>query len=181
MSLELLEAVRSGNAVLAGELIGRGESPDTRDEKGNTLLMIASYSGNTQLVRQLLDLGANVHLENTSGWTALFMACHNPELDRGFPDVVEMLIEAGADIEKTIGYGIRPLMLAAGYGESPVVEVLLEAGAEPKAANEGGRTARQMATDKNYVDVVNLLWEAETSSGEASTCSSASVVTFHRK
>lgn len=148
-------------------------------------LFEAAKSGNISLVKTQLEAGAEVDAVDERGWTALFMACHNPDLDRGFPEVVSMLIAAGADIEKSIGYGIRPLMLAAGYGEAPVVEVLLKAGAEVRTKNEGGRTALQMATDKNYLDVINLLWEAEMLSGEVGACgskpSSATVVNFHRR
>ena len=89
-------------------------------------------------------------------------------------DVVEALIEGGADIERCIVYGMRPLMIAAGYGEAGVVEVLIRAGAQIRAENEGGRTAMQMATDKNYVEVVNLLWEAQMTAGEVSTCGTKS-------
>ncbi|MHB1301272.1 MAG: ankyrin repeat domain-containing protein [Burkholderiales bacterium] len=146
-------------------------------------LFEAAKSGNISLVKSLLGNGAEVDAADERGWTALFMACHNPEIDRGFPEVVETLIKAGADFEKPIGYGIRPLMLAAGYGEAGVVEVLLNAGAQVRARNEGGRTALQMATDKNYIDVINLLWEAEMLSGEVGSCgstpsSAAKVVTF---
>jgi hypothetical protein len=54
-----------------------------------------------------------------------------------------------------------PLMYAAGNGEAAVVEVLLRAGADPAARNEGGRTALMMVKDRDYVDVINILHEAE--------------------
>ena len=148
-------------------------------------LFEAAKSGDASRVKSLIESGIEVDAVDERGWTALFMACHNPDLDRGFPEVASSLIEAGADIEKTIGYGIRPLMIAAGYGEAAVVEVLLKAGAQVRAQNEGGRTALQMATDKNYIDVINLLWEAEMLSGETAACgskpSSATVVNFFRR
>jgi hypothetical protein len=52
-------------------------------------------------------------------------------------------------------------MLAAGGGEAAVCEVLLNAGAEVKATNEGGRTALAMVKERFFVDVINLLHEAE--------------------
>ena len=182
MSIELLEAVRNGNLAAAAELLGSGAERDFRAESGHTPLMVAARSGNVGMVRLLIESGADVHLEDDRGWTALFMGCHDPEADRGYPDVVEALIRAGSDIEKPIGYGITPLMLAAGYGEAGVVEILLEAGAKVKAVNEGGRTARQMATDKHYIEVVNLLWEAEMTLGEDRACSSGpATVKFFRQ
>lgn len=149
-------------------------------------LFEAAKSGDASKVKSLLESGIEVDAVDERGWTALFMACHNAEIDRGFPEVAALLVEAGADIEKPIGYGMRPLMIAAGYGEAGVVEVLLKAGAQVKAKNEGGRTALQMATDKNYIDVINLLWEAEMLSGEVGSCgstpsSAAQVVTFVKR
>ena len=110
-------------------------------------------------------------------------AIYNSELDQGFPDVAQALIDAGADLETTIAFGTRPLMLAAGYGEAAVVEVLIKAGAEVKAKNEGGRTALMMVKDKDYVDVINLLHEAELEIEEGASCGSrnapgSNVVTF---
>jgi len=73
---------------------------------------------------------------------------------------VRALVEAGADVNARIFYGITPLMLAAGGGEGAVCEVLLEAGADVNATNDGGRTALQMAKERHWVDVINLLHEA---------------------
>jgi Mg2+/citrate symporter len=69
-------------------------------------------------------------------------------------------------------------MLAAGGGDASVVEWLINNGADVLAANDGGRTARLMANDKFYVDVINLLTEAERQLGvtEEGTCSSTKSV-----
>jgi ankyrin repeat protein len=106
------------------------------------------------------------------GWTPLFFGLYNEAQDRGFPEVIDELIAAGADMEHEIGYAIRPLMLAAGYGEAGVVERLLKAGADPLARNEGGRTALMMVKEKFYVDVINLLHEAEIERGVEASCDS---------
>ena len=78
-------------------------------------------------------------------------------------------------------------MLAAGHGETAVVEVLLNAGADVRARNEGGYTALMMVKQKFYVDVINLLHEAEQNAGIGeSGCSSknapnAKVITFRKR
>ncbi|MEO8332286.1 MAG: ankyrin repeat domain-containing protein, partial [Gallionella sp.] len=118
------------------------------------------------------------------GWTPLMKSAYNADLNRGFADVAQALIDAGANVEAPIGYGIRPLMLAAGYGETAVVETLLSAGADVTARNEGGLTALMMVKQKHYVDVINLLHEAERDAGVGEgSCTSknepgSKVVTF---
>jgi ankyrin repeat protein len=147
--------------------------------------MLAANEGHLDIVEALILNGADVNARNSLGWTALMKAIYNYDLDRGFPGIVSTLIEAGSEIETTIAYGTRPLMLAAGYGQAEVVDVLLEAGADVLARNEGGLTARTMAEYKDYVQVINQLYEAElrTNSHISGACSTkdsggASVIRF---
>ncbi len=184
MTAQILEVVGSGDVDSARRMLAAGADVDTRDGEGATLLMLASHAGNLPMVMALIEAGAEVNASDERGWTALMKAAYNAELDRGFADVTQALINAGAHVEKPISYGIRPLMLAAGYGETAVVETLLKAGADVMARNEGGLTALMMVKQKHYVDVINLLHEAERDAGVGEgSCTSknaprSNVVTF---
>ena len=184
MSEELLEAVKAGDIDSARKLLSGGADVDSRDSEGSTLLMLASHAGNLAMVLALLKAGAEVNACDERGWTPLMKAAYNAELDRGFADVAQALIDTGANVEMPISYGVRPLMLAAGYGETAVVETLLKAGADVTARNEGGLTALMMVKQKHYVDVINLLHEAERDAGVGEgSCASknapgSNVVTF---
>ena len=160
MSEALLDAIRSGDAA-AVQRLATAEAVAAADADGVTPLMLASRLGRREIVAQLLAAGAAVDAADERGYTALFHACYDPDADRGHPEVVEVLIEAGADKEAQIGFGVRPLMYAAGNGEAGVVQALLRAGADPLARNEVGRTALMMVKDRDYVDVINILHEAE--------------------
>ncbi|MGB7503674.1 MAG: ankyrin repeat domain-containing protein [Azonexus sp.] len=184
---ELIEVVRAGDVAAAQRLFAEGADVNARDEAGATLLMLASHAGDLPMAKALLEAGADVNASDALGWTALSKSVYSMELKRGFADLTQALVDAGADIEAAIGYGVRPLMLAAGYGETAVVEVLLNAGADVLARNEGGYTALMMVKQKFYVDVINLLHEAEqyAGSGEGS-CSSknapnSNVITFMKR
>ena len=166
MSTELFDAVLAGDLKGAHALLQGGADCNVGNDEGVTVLMLAAGNGHFDLVDALLESGADVNATDCRGWTALMKAIYNYDLDQGFPEIVSMLIDAGAEIETRIAYGTRPLMLAAGYGQAGVIEVLLAAGVDVQAENEGGRTARTMAEAKDYVEAFNLLYEAEMSLGE---------------
>jgi ankyrin repeat protein len=180
MSQELFAAAQSGNAAQLKTLLDAGANHGAVDEAGETALMHAAHGGHVAAVQVLIAAGADVNAKAPQGWTALARAAYNGETERGYVEVIEALHAAGAGLDDRIFFGITPLMLAAGGGDASVVEWLINAGADVLATNEGGRTARMMANDKFYVDVINLLTEAERQLGvsEDGSCSSTrSVIT----
>lgn len=185
MSTQLFGAIQAGDLGAVESLLQHGADCNSRDDGEMTPLMLAAGLGKLEIVETLIRQGAHVNAKNTLGWTALMKAIYNYDLDRGFPEIVRTLIEAGAEIETEISYGTRPLMLAAGYGQAGVIDVLLAAGADVGARNEGGLTARTMAEYKDYVEVINQLYEAELRSGgnmkgacSTQDASGASVIRF---
>jgi ankyrin repeat protein len=58
---------------------------------GATALMWAAHRGYTDVVRMLLNVGADVNMRNQGGYTALMLAEFN-----GYSDVVRLLRIAGA-------------------------------------------------------------------------------------
>ncbi|MDO8989626.1 MAG: ankyrin repeat domain-containing protein [Sideroxyarcus sp.] len=187
MDTKLIDAVRTGDSAAVRQLLAAGANANARDGEGATLLMLAAYKGDLDMVKTLIAGGADVNACDERGWAPLAKSVYNAELKRGFADVAQVLIDAGANVEAPIGYGVRPLMLAAGYGETAVVEVLLQAGADVLAKNEGGFTALMMVKQKHYVDVINLLHEAEQLAGVGEgSCSTknapgSNVITFMKR
>lgn len=185
MAETLLAAIRAADPLAAARL-AVAPALHVPGEDGLTPLMLAANLGQTDLVALLLAAGADVDTAGELGFTALFHACHNADADRGHPEVVQALIAAGANKEACIGYGVRPLMYAAGHGEAGVVQALLDAGADPMARNQGGRTALMMVKDRDYVDVINILHEAESLLESGANCGSRNapemqVVTFMKR
>jgi ankyrin repeat protein len=178
MSQELFAAAKAGDAAQVKNLLDKGAAHGTVDEAGETALMHAAHGGHLAAVQVLIAAGADVNAKSPQGWTALAKASYNGETERGYVEVIEALHEAGASVDARIFFGITPLMLAAGGGDAAVVEWLINNGADVLAANEGGRTARMMADDKFYVDVINLIHEAEQQLGVSvdGSCSSTKSV-----
>lgn len=90
--------------------------------------------------------------DDLDGETALFQAVKN-----GHKEVVEMLINAGADIDKQDTYGNTALLQAAYKGYKEIVELLLEKGADVNIKSNGSDTALLMAVQEDYSDIIDLL------------------------
>jgi hypothetical protein len=120
--------------------------------------MLASLEGHLEVVRWLLEKGADVNAAEENGWTALMVAS-----DNGHLPVVKLLVEKGADVNKAKNNGRTALIFASLWGYLPVVKWLLEKGADVNAAadadavKEGGWTALMHASQKGHLRVVKLL------------------------
>lgn len=76
---------------------------EARDGEGNTPLIVASATGQMDLVSTLLALGANPNAQNNAGETALLHAVNGGE-----EDIVRLLRAAGAQTELGSASGILP-------------------------------------------------------------------------
>jgi ankyrin repeat protein len=71
--------------------------------------------------------------------------------------VVQVLVDAGADVNGRQADGITPLMSAAWNNQLGFVRKLLALGADPNARLESGLTALMLATSCGYGEVVDVL------------------------
>ena len=94
-----------------------------------TPLADAAMRGDVEMVRSLLEAGADLDAPQGDGMTALHWAA-----ERGDQEIAKLLISAGADMEAgtRIG-GYTPLHLASKGGHAAVAAVLLEAGGDANA------------------------------------------------
>ena len=83
----------------------------------------------------LIEAGADVNA-SPEGFSALIIACCN-----GFDDGVELLIQAGAEVNMIGDKGLNPLMGAAANGHVRCAELILEAGADVHFQNTVGLAA----------------------------------------
>ncbi|XP_013359612.1 PREDICTED: E3 ubiquitin-protein ligase MIB2 isoform X5 [Chinchilla lanigera] len=145
-----------GNVARAVDLLRRHpEQVDSRNQ-GRTALQVATYLGQVELVRRLLQARAGVDLPDEEGNTALHYAAlgNQPEaarvllsagcgadalngtrstalhvaVQRGFLEVVRVLCERGCDVNLPDAHADTPLhsAISAGTGASGIVEVLTE-------------------------------------------------------
>jgi len=96
----------------------------------------AVRSGNVAEVRQMLAQGADPNApEGVNNWTPLLHAVHKNQLGS-----VAALLDGHADPNRAV-HSMTPLMMAAGYGYTPIVRVLLTRGADPRLRDLDGLTA----------------------------------------
>lgn len=130
-SRQLWNASARGDVAGARQALSEGADPNwhLRDFVfGDTALMNAARSRNLDLVRLLLDAGADPNLQNNRGDTALISAVYWGD---DYTNVVELLIEEGADVKSRNNYGVSALRLAVGHiPPCPgIVRILKEHGA----------------------------------------------------
>jgi ankyrin repeat protein len=58
-------------------LVNQGASVDSKDDKGNPVLYLATIYRNVELVKVLIFLGVTVNAKNADGLTALVIAVQN--------------------------------------------------------------------------------------------------------
>lgn len=98
---------------------------EDRGSKGDcTPLMEAANGGFIDIVKLLLQHGANVNAQSSSGNTALHFACCS-----GYDGVVQLLVQHNAELEHQNENGHTPLMEAASGGHVKVAKLLLDNGA----------------------------------------------------
>ena len=151
--MELINSVSDINRVR--ELLDSGVDPNTRDINGDTILLFASSRDRIEIVKLLLQSGAEPNLVNTySGSTPLHLAS-----SYGYTDIVRLLLEAGANPNITNGNGNTPLHLASSSGYTDIVRLLLETGANPNIRDRNGNTPLISASSRDRIEIVKMLLE----------------------
>ena len=149
----LIEAARTGNTAIVGELIADGADVDQAASDGATALHIAADAGDVELADVLLRAGAGVDIETRNAVTPLSLAALN-----GDARMIGLLIDRGADANGLSGEGESPLMLAALNGRPEAVELLLNHGGDPNISEPfRGQTALMWAAGDGNAQAASLL------------------------
>src|SRR2546430_12999177 len=80
----------------------------------------------------------------------------------GRPEVVTLLLEAGADVNGQTGDGVTPLINAIEWGYTEVVAALLTYEPDLNARDKYSRTALKMAKELSHHQIVALLQTTKT-------------------
>ena len=139
-----------------GRLCGRGGGGPNR-----TPLFKAADDGQVETARRLLvgrEARSGVEVDRAtanSGTTPLVQAA-----GRNHPDMVELLLEHRADVEKANNVGATPLLVSAQNGNLKITEILLEKRADINKADKLGQTPLFMAALSGHKEMVVTLLAA---------------------
>ena len=116
----------------------------------------AAYKGDLKKVKNIIEKDpSQINIQDISGWTPLHLAS-----GKGHIEIVEFLLNHGADIELEIFNGDTPLLVAARYaryGKYETIKTLLEHGAKVNHKDKHGRAALHDAAMYSGKEVMNLL------------------------
>lgn len=131
------------------------EDIDYRDEYGNTLLLLACQYSCEDLVRIMLNKGADPNATNSSGACSLHFTCY---ADSASKSIAKILLQNGAnpDVAET-SYGCTPLHYCAGTGDIEFCKLLISYGAQPQAIDYYSYTAADYARDAEFPECQNFL------------------------
>lgn len=147
-------ACRYGHHKLVHYLIQKGSLVDVQNDKGSSPIHWSIRYGHTEVLRTLIQVGkANVHLQRKLGLMAPIVLA----AALGNAEILEILLEGGADPNVQIRGGETALHYAASEGHVDAIKILLRYGAKIDHADEEGNTAIMDACREGNCDAVLTL------------------------
>ncbi|RHY17250.1 hypothetical protein DYB25_002778 [Aphanomyces astaci] len=150
-SAALVPAAHFGHIDVVNLLLARGADANYANQKGTTPLMRAAQEGQAAVVSALLGKDADSNAANMEGMTALMLASQ-----RGHADIAEILISAGALVDKQTVRSTA-LLLAAKRGHAGAITMLLTAGADMFLKDERDKTALDTAPRRGNDELIRIL------------------------
>ncbi|XP_073238296.1 poly [ADP-ribose] polymerase tankyrase-1-like [Porites lutea] len=127
---------------------------DAESCEGGRELFEACRNGDVTKVRRIVNINPNVNIRDTAGRKSspLHFAA-----GFGRKEVVEYLLQHGADVHAKDDGGLIPLHNACSFGHAEVVRLLLRHGADPNSRDNWNYTPLHEAAVKGKVDVCVVL------------------------
>jgi len=165
---ELIKNLISEGADINTALIEEGEDFTQYELYSyvSSVLMEAVKTGNADIVRRLLDAGADTDARMILGGPGGSLS-RNPliqAVESGNIEISELLISRGADLESTeMNFGggtgkqeITPLSVAVTLDNRQMVEILLNAGADVNHAVDS-RRIKDIAAEMGFIEIEDIL------------------------
>ncbi len=160
---ELMDAIYFDEIPKALALIKKGASVNSPDDDADfTPIFMALSNGSVDMVRMLLDKGADLNIYDEKGLTPI----HRIITQEGYTgssyypatELIEVLLEYGADINKpTKKEQFTPLIYSAQEHKAKIMQYLLESGANDELTDKKGLTVLDYAKQYECTACLKLL------------------------
>ncbi len=140
----------------------RGWKPSTTASDANSTpdrasltkeLLEAVHEGTVEIVKMLIERGADINGKNAGGVTPLMLATM-----RGDKELVSLLIDKGADVNAKSSSNWTALFIAASHGYTEIAKMLLDKGIDVNIKDrDWGRTAQSQAEINHHPDTAALI------------------------
>jgi ankyrin repeat protein len=142
-------AAEKGRWPVAKLLIKNGADINALDRDGHSPVYTALMAGRTQVVQHMVKMGASIDADEL-----LAEAVRNGVADR---DVVELMLQQGADINQLTREGETPLILAIRKEERLLVKRLVLYGADVNKPGTSGDLPLNIAKTLGNSSIIRLL------------------------
>lgn len=148
-----LYSIAQTNRLLYKAAISHLYQRNVASSQGSALLY-AVQKGILSTARRAIQAGANVNMKTPppDNRPLLSIAAENGHLG-----LVQLLLNASADVNAIDGKRRSPLLLAADFGHAQIVELLLDHGADPNHMDCYQSTALYFSSISGHAAVVNIL------------------------
>ncbi|CAH0700527.1 unnamed protein product [Spodoptera exigua] len=154
---ELVKAAANGDATRCAEILARTDAAHVDVNGfygGHTALQAAAQNGHVEVIRALVEAGADVDAEDRDGDRAAHHAAFGDE-----PAALRALAVASADLNARNRRRQTPLHIAVNKGHLGVVRTLLQLAVHPSLQDSEGDTPLHDVISKKRDDMLTLLLE----------------------
>nr|XP_035943073.1 ankyrin repeat and death domain-containing protein 1A isoform X3 [Halichoerus grypus] len=136
-------------------LLEAGSCVNALTQKKQSCLHYAVLCGSEDVARALIHAGGHTNVAD-HGASPLHLA-----VKHHFPALVQLLIDAGSDLDATDNRQQTPLHLAAEHARQDIAEMLLVAGVNLNLRDKQGKTALAVAARSNHISLVDMIIKAD--------------------
>jgi ankyrin repeat protein len=154
-NLTIFEAAAMGDREILKTLLAQDSNvPSQVSSDGFTPLGYAAYFGHHEMLRDLLDAGAD---PSVASGNALGVLPLHSALSGGHKEMARLLIERGTDVDAASAAGWTPLHYVAHNGDIETAKFLLDRHAKRDVRNGDGKTPYEIAEERGFTDLAEIL------------------------
>ena len=149
---EFFEAIERGDNTKVEQMLRNDTNLCNADnEHGLTALGVAAHFDQMEIVKLLLNFGADINSVSNSkvSYIPSNTALHAGIAGKASKELVEFLLNQGANVNQPDSSGHTPLHIAAFDGSAEIVTMLLAYGEEQCMQSEKTQSPLEIATEKN--------------------------------